>query len=73
MAVLFYYSEGWSDMFTDVFFQNPDQKLAEMASKHVDVYNYVFTHKSENTFCQMFGLPDNRAKNPEDFFSHIFL
>jgi len=51
--------DGWSDMFTDVFFQNPDQKLAEMASKHVDVYNYVFTHKSENTFCQMFGLPDN--------------
>ena len=45
-------------MFTDVFFQTPDQKLAELASKHVDVYNYVFTHKSENTLCQIFGLPD---------------
>jgi len=50
--------EGWNDMFTDVYFQTPDQKLAELASKHVDVYNYVFTHKSENTLCQIFGLPD---------------
>jgi len=51
--------EGWNNMFTDVFFQNPDQKLAELASKHVDVYNYVFTHKSNTTLCQIYGLPDN--------------
>ena len=52
-------SEGWNNMFTDVFFQNPGQKLAELASKHVDVYNYVFTHKSNTTLCQIYGLPDN--------------
>jgi len=46
-------------MFTDVFFQNPDQKLAELASKYVDVYNYIFTHKSNTTLCQIYGLPDN--------------
>ena len=44
-------------MFTDVFFQNPDQRSAQLVSKRADVYNYYYTYKGSNSLSVLFSLP----------------
>ena len=38
-----------ADMLTDALFLSPDQKLAELASKHIPVYNYQFTYSGSKS------------------------
>jgi len=45
-------------MFTDVFFQNPDQRSAQLVSKRADVYNYYYTYKGSNSLSVLFSLPE---------------
>merc|ERR1712179_496716 len=47
------------DLFTDVTFQNPDRRTAELVSEHVeDVYNYFYSHPGQNTWSTVFGMTD---------------
>ena len=50
-------TDGLCDMFTDVFFQNPDQRSAQLVSKRADVYNYYYTYKGSNSLSVLFSLP----------------
>ena len=38
-----------ADMITDALFLSPDQKFAELASKHIPVYNYQFTYSGSKS------------------------
>ncbi len=42
--------QDWSDMITDAFFLSPDQKVAELVSQYVPVYNYRFVYPGSSSF-----------------------
>ena len=52
--------EGWMNLFTDIMFLSPDQKMMEILSEaKVPVYNYLFSFVGENTVAEWYGAPDN--------------
>ena len=40
----------YANMMTDSLFLSPDQKVAELASKYVSVYNYRFVFSGSSSF-----------------------
>jgi len=52
--------EGWELMFQDTGFLSPDQKFAELSSRHVDVFNYFYTHHTNHSLAPLYGYEDSR-------------
>jgi len=55
----------YANMMTDSLFLSPDQKVAELASQYVPVYNYRFTFPGRHTFLP-FYLADREAEFGEE-------
>jgi carboxylesterase type B len=60
----------YANMMTDSLFLSPDQKVAELASKYVSVYNYRFVFSGSSSYlpffltdrAEDFGAPESAAK-----------
>jgi len=65
--------DGWSRMFTDAQFRIPDQKTAELTSKHVEVYDYIFSYSNSNfTLAEVYGEV-NRSFSPVHADDELYL
>ncbi len=48
--------QDWTNMVTDAYFLSPDQKLAELASQYVPVYNFRFVYPGSSSFLTFYAI-----------------
>jgi len=59
-------------LFNDVTFLSPDQKVAELVSEHTEVFNYLLVHSSEITFAKFFGADPSFSPVHGDDIIYLF-
>ena len=72
-----------ANMLTDALFLSPDQKFAELASKHIPVYNYQFTYTGSKSVLECVDVNGNtfeekdcdaiKSLTPVHFDENIYL
>ena len=72
-----------ANMLTDALFLSPDQKFAELASKHIPVYNYQFTYSGSKSVLECVDVNGNtfeeedcdaiKSLRPVHFDDNIYL
>merc|ERR1719245_2445567 len=57
--------DAFINMFTDTYFLSPDQKVSELMSAHVPLYNFQFSYKGPQSFLPLYmsalNLTEERA------------